>query len=449
MQTQTLPKIPELQPHQLQALLKGLTAEEKTRLLYDWKRWGRDKQIAPDWDWFVWMVMAGRGFGKTRTGVEWIRSHVEGPSSLIAPPGAPRRIAIVADEPGDIIKDIYEGAGGFKQNCPPWNRPIYNKNLKRFIWPSGIYANCYSAEDPESLRGPNIEMAWCDELGKWRYAEEAWKQLELIVRLGNPRVLVTTTPRPIETIKDLIKRVRGPDNPDGDVALAHGTTYENKANLSPKWFKMLAGTFEGTRMGRQELLAEILEDVEGAFWTRDMIELARAGRPPKAMDRIVVAIDPAVTSGEDADETGLIVAGANGHGLARHGFVLQDASFRATPMAWCKKAVQLYHTWGADRIVAETNNGGDLVETTLRTVDNSVSFKKVTASRGKDIRAEPIAALYEQGRVHHCGSFPELEDQMCTFVKGIKPKKSPDRMDANVWAMTELLLEKHTEWDIF
>jgi phage terminase large subunit-like protein len=300
---------------------------------------------------------------------------------------------------------------------------------------NGAIATLYSSEEPLRLRGPQHDCLWFDELAAFKNAREVWDTAMLGLRLGRrPRAIVSTTPKPVPLIRDLLKR-------EGkDVAVSRSRTIDNAENLAPSFLSEIAGRYSGTRLGRQELEGELLEDVEGALWSRELIEQCRvekADLPP--MKRIVVAIDPSVSTGADADECGLIVAGLSTAGEA---YVLEDASAKMSPVDWARKAVSLYRLHGADRVVAEVNNGGQLVEVTVRTVDANISFKTVTASRGKVARAEPISALFEQRRAHLCGVFAELEDQMCTFTPG--SSGSPDRLDAMVWALTELMLSSNS-----
>jgi predicted phage terminase large subunit-like protein len=392
----------------------------------DWRTVARPNQLPPDWEWRFWLVLAGRGWGKTRSGAEWVRSLVENNRA--------KRIALVAPTAADVRDVIVEGQSGILAISSSWCRPTYEPSRRRLTWPNGAIATTYSADEPERLRGPQHDAAYCDEVGAWRYPE-AWDQLMFGLRLGkNPRCVVTTTPRPIKLIKDLLAR-------EGkDVAVTRGSTYENRNNLAPVFLEQIVRRYEGTRLGRQELNAEVLDDVPGALWDRARIDAARVEHQP-ALRRIVVAIDPAVTSGEDADETGIVVAGTGEDG---HGYVLEDLSGRYAPIEWARIAVAAYRRHRADRIIAETNNGGEMVEATVRMVDPNVSFKAVHASRGKFTRAEPVSALYEQTRVHHVGMLPGLEDQMCSFTPDFdreRAKSSPDRVDALVWAFTELMVE--------
>jgi predicted phage terminase large subunit-like protein len=390
----------------------------------DWRSIARPEQLPPTGDWSIWMINAGRGFGKTRTGAEWTRALAEAASVS--------RIALVGPTAADVRDVMVEGESGLLAIAPNSNRPIYEPSKRRLTWPNGVQAALFSSEEPERLRGPQHGAAWCDELGAWRNLQSTWDMLQFGLRLGKrPRQIITTTPRPIKLLRELLKRA------GKDVVVTSGSTYDNRENLAPSFFSQIVSRYEGTRLGRQELNAELLEDTPGALWTRDLIEQGRCAKadiPP--MRRIVVAIDPAISVSESSDETGIIVAGLGTDG---HGYVLADASGKFPPIEWARRAVALYRTWGADRIIAEANQGGAMVETTVRTVDPNVSFKAVHASRGKITRAEPIAALAEQFRIHLAGAFPELEDQLCSFAAG--SSDSPDRLDAMVWAFSELMVE--------
>jgi phage terminase large subunit-like protein len=383
----------------------------------------RDEQKPPPGDWRVWLLLAGRGFGKTRTGAEMVRRLVGMRTA--------RHVALVAPTAADARDVMVEGESGLLAIAPPWDRPEYEPSKRRLTWENGAIATTYSADEPERLRGPQHDFAWCDELAAWRYPE-AWDMLMFGLRLGrDPRAVVTTTPRPTKLIKALVA--------DPKVVVTRGTTYENWENLAPAFFDQIVRRYEGTRLGRQELDAEILDDVPGALWTHGLIDATRVNNAP-SMTRIVVSIDPAVSSDEHADETGIVVAGRDAAG---HGYVLADLSGRYTPTEWARAAIAAYRAHAADRIVAEVNNGGDLVEATLRVVDPAVPFAAVHAARGKVARAEPVAALYEQGRVHHLGALPRLEDQMCCFAHDFSRETagySPDRVDALVWGLSELLV---------
>ncbi|MFL5269502.1 MAG: DNA-packaging protein [Stellaceae bacterium] len=392
-----------------------------------WPAVARPNQLPPCGDWWqIWLLLAGRGFGKTRTLAEWVCEQ--------AALGQASRIAIVAATAADVRDVMVEGASGILAVAPPWFRPHYEPSKRRLTWPNGAIATTFSAEEPDRLRGPQHDAAVCDELAAWSHPE-TWDMLQFGLRLGRkPRCLVATTPRPTKLIRELLAR-------EGhDVVVTRGSTYENRANLAPGFFDQIIRKYEGTRLGRQELNAELLNDTPGALWTHAIIDAARMASAP-SLQRVVVAIDPAVTSGEDADETGIVVVGKDANG---QGYVLQDLSGKYSPTDWAKIAIAAYRTHHADRIVAETNNGGDMVAATLRMVDPNVSFSAVHASRGKVTRAEPVSALYEQGRMHHIGSFPQLEDQMTNFTSDFDRDAagySPDRLDALVWATTELLIQ--------
>jgi phage terminase large subunit-like protein len=380
----------------------------------------RPGQRPPAGNWRTWLYKAGRGTGKSRAGVEWVRWQVEACNR--------RRLALVAPTAADARDVIVEGESGLLAVCPPWNRPLYEPSKRRLTWPNGAIATTYSADEPERLRGPQHDSAYCDEIGSWRYPD-AWDMLMFGLRLGDdPRVLVTATPRPTKLFRSILKAPT--------TVTTGGSTYENRDNLAPQFFEQIVARYEGTRLGRQEIEAELLEDVVGALWQLDRIEALRLAELPPGVTlaRVVVAIDPATTSTEGSDETGIVVAAKGSDG---RGYVLADRSLRGSPDAWARAAVDAAHEFRADRVVAEANNGGDMVELTLRTVDRSLPYRKVWASRGKQTRAEPVAALYEQGRCHHLGAFPELEAQMTGWVPG---QPSPDRMDALVWSLSELLV---------
>lgn len=399
------------------------TQADLDALKTDWRIVGRPNQQAPNGAWRTWLLLAGRGFGKTRTGAEWVRSQIAAGRS---------RIALVAPTAADARDVVVEGESGLLAVCRrAGQEPLYEPSKRRVTWPSGAMATTYSADEPDRLRGPQHDAAWCDELAAWRYPE-AFDMLRFGLRLGpDPRTVVTTTPKPVAILRDLMA--------DADTVTTRGSTYDNAANLSAGFIDAIRARYEGTRLGRQELNAELLDDVPGALWTRTMIADAQVRSMPPALTRVVVAIDPAVTSGEDSDETGIIVAGVAEDGT---GYVLDDLSGKYSPDAWARRAVEAYRRHRADRIVAEANNGGDLVETVIRTLGQDVSYRSVRASRGKYTRAEPVAALYEQGRVRHAVGLDRLEDQMATWVPG---QSSPDRLDALVWAVTDLMLGA-SEW---
>jgi phage terminase large subunit-like protein len=411
-------------------LLSSLREDEALALQWSWASfWARPKQLAPPglW-WTVWLILAGRGFGKTRSVVEWVNGQVEA--------GIAGRIGIAGATAADVRDVLIEGESGFLAVSPPWNRPVYEPSKRRLTWENGARATLFSADEPDRFRGPQHDLFVADELASWRYPE-AWDQAMFGLRLGDrPRAVVATTPRPTELIRGLVKRH------GRDVCVTRGSTYDNKANLAPAFIDQIVRKYEGTRLGRQELDGEILDDAPGALWRRAQFEAEgfriKAGEAPE-MKRIVVAVDPAVSAHENSDETGIVVVGL---GHDSHAYVLEDATMsRASPGQWGAQVIAVYKRHNANLIVGEVNNGGDLVESNIRAAASAahigVKFLQVRASRGKDVRAEPYAALYEQGRVHHVGQFPKLEDQMCGWDPELS-EKSPDRIDALVWAMSHI-----------
>ena len=411
-----------LDPATRDEVLGSLTVEERWAAMYAWSVWQRPEQRTPDSTWRTWLILAGRGFGKTRTGAEFIREQVES--------GRARRIALVGRTAADVRDTMVEGESGLMSVYPPGQRPRYEPSKRRVTFHNGAVAVTYSADKPDLLRGPNHDLAWADELAAWRYSD-AWDQLMLGLRIGdNPRVIVTTTPRPVP----VIKRLLGTD--DGSVVVTRGSTFDNAANLADEFLTEMRRRYEGSRLGRQELYAEVLDDADGALWSRDQIDATRVTDVPD-LRKVVVAIDPAASSGEESAETGIVVAGVDTRGV---GYILDDRSIRGTPNEWAKAAVAAYHQHRADTIVAEANQGGDMVRQVLQTVDSKAPVKLVRATRGKRTRAEPVAALYEQGRVHHVGFFPDLEDQLCSWVPDVG--NSPDRLDALVWAITDLVIQQ-------
>lgn len=425
-QAESLALLPECEQANI---LASLTDREAASLEYDWRFWARPNQIIDDGAWTTALVLAGRGFGKTRVAVEKVREWACGSTPLAR--GKYGRIAMVAETAADARDVLVEGESGLLAVHPPDFRPQYEPSKRRITWPNGAVATLYNGTEPDQLRGPQHDAAIVDELAKYRYAQEAWDQLQFGLRLGDhPRQVVTTTPRPIPIIRDMLKQA--------DTIVIRGSTYENRSNLAPSFLAKIVARYEGTRLGRQELLAEILDDVPGALWTRAMIDDCRVRDAPE-MARVVVAVDPSGTSGaDDGDEIGIVVAGKGVDGRA---YVFADLSAQLSPNAWGLRVVNAYRDHRADRIVAERNFGGAMVESVIKTVDRNAPVKLVTASRGKAARAEPIAALYEQGRVSHIGTMPRLEDQMvCFTADGYVGDRSPDRADALVWALTELMM---------
>lgn len=416
-----------------------------------WASIGRPEQIMPGEpgaaipraDWRTWMLMAGRGFGKSRTGAETVRSLVS--------QGRYRSLAFVAPNLRTARRAMIEHPeSGILAVSQAHERPVWKKGDLELHWPNGAIGYVYTAEEPDGIRSFNGDFAWCEELGAWKYPNEAWSNLQFGLRLLGPkgdraRAIITTTPRPIELIKKLID--------DLTVIVTGGTTYDNVANLDPAALKAFLEIYEGTRLGKQELLAILLGDTPGALWTVMLLEKNRVRVAPE-MVRVVVAVDPATkdTTRSDAEldhekgsETGIVVAGigwctCKGGAPELHGFILEDASDYYTPGEWAEKVAELYEKWKADKVIAEENQGGALVESNIKTLgDRSLAYKGVNASRGKLTRAEPISTLDERGKIHHVGNHAKLEDQMTTW-QPLKSKKSPDRMDARVWAMTELML---------
>lgn len=432
------------------AMFDRLGAGGTMALAADWTQQARPAQIAPEGDWRIWMLMAGRGFGKTRAGAEWVRGIAEGDGRA--------RIALIGASPAEARAVMVEGESGLLSIAPDWNRPMWHPALRRLQWRSGAVAQVYGASDPEALRGPQFSHAWADEIGKWPLGMAAWSNLELALRLGErPRVVATTTPRPVPLVRALLGRVAGAGSgkASADAVLTRGGTMENGANLPIAFLESVTAQFGGTRLGRQELDGELIEDIDGALWTRALIERCRvrhvpggaaegadAPVPAPVLTRVVVAVDPPAGAG-DGDACGIIVAGTGGDGRA---YVIADASVSGLrPEGWARAVVHAAHAYGADRVVAEANNGGAMIESVLRAVDAGLPLRLVHASRGKVARAEPVAALYEAGRVAHRGAFPVLEDQLCGMIVGgvyAGPGRSPDRADALVWAITALLLGK-------
>lgn len=445
-------------PLVLQALTEAVERQQKLKEAatpwrahrMKWLATARPNQITPPGSWNIWLAMAGRGFGKTRLGAEDVADYA------MTNPGV--RIAIVAPTFADARDTCVEGDSGLINVIPRECVKVWNRSLGELILKNGSRFKLFSGEEPERLRGPQHHRAWCDELAAWK-RPEAFDQLMFGLRLGkDPRCIITTTPKATRLVVDLYKRAKA--NPE-DVHLTTGSTFENAANLAPSALAQLKKRYEGTRLGRQELHAELLEDVQGALWKRSVIDELRLNGYTgkdfegflKMIKRIVVAIDPAVSSEEGSNETGIIVAGrmlGSFFGtLDDHFICLADSSGIMSPDEWAKEAVSLFNRFKADKIIGEVNNGGDLIEANLRTINRNLPYRGVHASKGKFVRAEPVAALYEQKRAHHFGSFPQLEDQMCLFTVDfdrVQSKFSPDRMDALVWAGHELMLNDSPEW---
>lgn len=428
--------------------LKGKSSEELEALFWTWEFWARDNQLPPPGDWKTWLILAGRGFGKTRTGAQWVHERA------MEWPG--RWIALIAKTPADARDYMLEGPGGLLKHAPPWERPTYIASKRRVTWPNGSWATVYSDEAPDQTRGFSGDTAWLDEFAKWRNPQECWDNLQFGMRESSndrPRQLITTTPRPIKLLT-IIKNAR-------TTVVGGGTSYENRENLDPTWFKDTILDYANTRLGRQEVNAEILEDFPGALWNRKLLDDNRVpGWDSRVqskkewrdswkdrMKRIGIAMDPAGSSSENAAEHGVIIGGVDDND---HGYVLEDISKLGTPADVAKRIVQAYDDWSADIVVGEVNNGGEWIGTTIRAVakllwkdslrrDGTINYRAVRATRGKYTRAEPISSLDEQHQIHHVGLFPELEDQLCTWDP-MAGMKSPDRLDARVWLFTELMV---------
>lgn len=396
-------------------------ALEGMKWRYGWLAKARPTQKPPrNPDWDLWLLIAGRGFGKTRTGAETLAG--------LAWDNPKTRWAVVAPTAADVRDTCFEGVSGLLACIPEKLVLNYNRSLSELILVNGSIIKGFSADSPERLRGPQHHGAWCDEVGSWRY-EDAWDQLMFGLRLGNcPKTIVTTTPRPTPLVKKLMSRK--------NVYITTGSTFDNAANLAASALRELKERYDGTRLGRQELYAQLLLDVPGALWTLGQLENCRASAAP-VLRRIVVGVDPAVTATSSSNSTGIVVAGL---GDDKNGYVLADYTLVGSPDTWAKQVVMAYEKFDADCVVAEVNQGGDLVESVLRTVSKNLKIKKVRATRGKILRAEPIAGLYEQGKVFHVGSFKHLEDQMTNFSPATQ-NSSPDRLDALVWALTDLMLK--------
>ena len=416
--------------------LRGLSDHELLGLPYLFEFWAHDHQLPPEGDWRSWVVLGGRGAGKTRAGAEWVRSMVEGPRPLDT--GEARKVALVGETIDQTREVMVFGESGILACSPPDRKPEWIASRKLLVWPNGATAQLLSAHDPESLRGPQFDAAWVDELGKWTKAEETWDMLQFALRLGDrPRVCVTTTPRNTKTLKQLLDR-------DSTVT-THAPTEANAANLATSFLEEVRLRYAGSRLGRQELDGVMVADVDGTLWPAMLLQGALVERPAR-LDRVVVAVDPPVSSRATADECGIIVAGVQMQGPPKDwcAYVLEDATLSAaTPLEWVRAAIDAMDRHDGDRLVVEVNQGGDMIEQILRQEDPNVPFRAVRATKGKGLRAEPVAALYEQGRVKHLPGLGVLEDQMALMtVRGFQGQGSPDRVDALVWALHELVLSQ-------
>ncbi|WP_228242692.1 DNA-packaging protein [Porphyrobacter sp. GA68] len=423
------------EPEDFATLVARLTQVERACLSQQWRLFGRAEQLPPPGDWRTWLICAGRGFGKTRAGAEWVRAVTrEQPAA---------RVALVAASIGEARSVMVEGESGVLAISPPDHRPHFEPSLKRLTWPNGAQAFLYSAAEPEALRGPQHSHAWCDEIAKWELAGDramrAWDNLLLGLRLGRDmRVLATTTPRAVPLLRRLLA-----EETAGAAVVTRGSTRDNADNLPASFLREMARAFGDTALGRQELDGVLLEDLEGALWSRALLERCRGtvDAPPV---RVVVGVDPPASAAGDA--CGIVVCALLADGSGR---VLADASVeRANPERWARGVADAAAAWGADRVVAEANQGGAMVASVLRAADIALPVRLVHASRGKVARAEPVAALYEAGRVTHAGLFPRLEDELCGLLAGgsyAGPGRSPDRADALVWALSELMLRSARE----
>lgn len=396
--------------------------------------WALPHQLPPEGDWRSWVILGGRGAGKTRAGAEWVRSMVEGGMPLDA--GRARRVALIG-ETFDQVRDVMIfGDSGILACSPPDRRPAWKAGERKLIWPNGAEAQAFSAHDPEGLRGPQFDAAWVDELAKWKKGLETWDMLQFALRLGeHPQVCVTTTPRNVDVLKRLLE--------SPSTVQTHAATEANRANLAASFLEEVQARYAGTRLGRQELEGVLLADAEGALWSSEALQATQVRSLP-SFDRIVVGLDPSVSGGASADACGIVVVGAQLKGPPQdwRAVVLADCTVEgAGPSGWARAAIQAMDEYGAERLVAEVNQGGKLVEEVLRQVDPLVPYKAVHASRGKAARAEPVAALYEQGRVRHVKGLSALEEQMCQMTaRGFEGQGSPDRVDALVWALHELMV---------
>ncbi|MDC0737538.1 terminase family protein [Cognatishimia sp. SS12] len=414
--------------------LNDLTEGELLALPFLFEFWAMAHQLPPEGDWKTWVILGGRGAGKTRAGAEWVRSMVEGAKPL--DPGRARRVALVGETMDQVREVMVFGDSGLLACSPPDRRPDWQATRRQLVWPNGAVAQAFSAHDPERLRGPQFDAAWVDELAKWKRADDTWDMLQFGLRLGDhPQQVVTTTPRNVPVLRRLLAH-------DSTVQ-THAPTEANRANLAQSFLEEVMQRYRGSRLGRQELDGVLLADLPGALWQREMFDSQRRTQPGP-LDRIVVAVDPPVSGTARSDECGILVVGGHLQGPPSRwqAVVLEDATIQGqSPLGWAQAAVAAFHRWQADRLVAEVNQGGDLVQSVLRQVDPNLPYKSLRASHSKAARAEPAAALYEQGRVAHLPGLDALEDQLCLMTpQGYGGAGSPDRADALVWALHELIL---------
>ncbi len=402
--------------------------------------WAMEHQLPPEGDWRTWVIMGGRGAGKTRAGAEWVRSMVEGATPFDE--GRARRVALIGETQDQVREVMIFGDSGILACSPPDRRPKWQAGRKRLVWPNGAEASVHSAYDPEGLRGPQFDAAWVDEMAKWKKAQDTWDMLQFALRLGErPQVCVTTTPRNVGVLKSLLALP--------STVTTHAPTEANAANLAGSFLEEVRARYAGTRLGRQELDGVLLADAEGALWTSEML-VGCHKKGTFEFDRVVVGVDPSVSNGASSDECGIVVVGAHMQGPPHEwrAHVIHDSTLTgARPSEWAAAAVAAVETFQADRLVAEVNQGGQMVAEVVRQIDPMVPYKAVHASRGKVARAEPIAALYEQGRVTHAPDLTGLEDQMVLMTRrGYVGDGSPDRVDALVWALHELMIEPAREY---
>ena len=414
-----------LSPDKLDEFMASFKDMEADILNLDFAINARREQLPPPGLWNIWIILAGRGFGKNFAGSNWlIDKHLTGEM---------HNTGIIAATASDLRRYCIEGPSGIIAQAPAHFKPKDVPSKSRLEWPNGTYSHYFTAEKPTRLRGPNLDGAWCDELSWWSKMEETWDMLSFALRLGaHPQRIITMTPRPNKLVKKLLER-------EGrDTVVTRGATYDNASNLSGIYIDELKDKYEGTRLGRQEIGGELLTDADGALWNYDMLDKLRVLTEPEGLIRIGVGLDPSITSGEKADEAGIVVAGKDKNG---EGHVIADHSLRGTPLQWAEKAIWAYYYYRANHIVAESNQGGEMITTILNGIDNKVPVKLVHASHGKVARAEPVSTLYERGKVYHHGTFHKLEDEMCDFVPD-DIMESPNRVDALVWVLTDLVASR-------
>jgi phage terminase large subunit-like protein len=420
-----------LPPDQQALALAGLDPEA---VLWDWSVWGRPEQQAPEGDWNIWAYIAGRGAGKTRTAAEWVREEAKYTTT------GQRRFALVARTAADVRDVIVEGESGIMNVTPPSERPLYEPSKRRLTWPNGNTATCFTADEPDSLRGPQFTHAWGDEIAAWRQTPDAagmtaFDNLRVGTRLGaNPKIMVTTTPKRVPLLYKLIE-----ESKTGRVVITRGSTLDNSGNLSGAYLDAITGVYAGTRLAQQEIYGEMLDSVEGALWTEELIEAGRQGSMPMGTPLRVIGVDPSVAE-NPRDECGIVVCASTAERdlYKRQAWVLEDASVLGSPTVWAQKVVEMARKWGCP-VVAEVNQGGALVKNAIHTIDPNITVLEVHSKYGKALRAEPVTLAYEQDRVHHIGYLGDLESQMYSWIPG--EGKSPDRVDALVHALTALLIK--------